>query len=169
MFTRPTFSLLIAIVCLTIPFSVSANKPESGEWSGFIGTFPIIDCGDYQILTDESLDTWWIDFFDQEDNLIRSLKHYAWHEDLYREGKPLHLNGSTNYHAQIYFEDGEMVLRAMQGIFFQVIVPGHGNMLFEAGRVILDADWNLIFDKGNWLDWGGTSDFEVICNYLRQE
>jgi len=81
----------------------------------------------------------------------------------------LHLNGSTNYHAQIHFEDDEIVLRAMQGIFFQVIVPGYGNILFEAGRIMLDADWNLIFDKGNFLDWEGTSDFEAICNYLRQE
>lgn len=169
MFTRLKFSLVIATLCLTIPFSVTAKKPESGEWSGSTGTFPIIDCGDYLIFSDESLDTWWIDFFDQEDNLIRTFKNYSWHEDLYREGKPLRLSGSTNYHAQIHFENDEVVFRAMQGIFLQVIVPGYGNMLFEAGRVILDADWNIIFDKGNFLDWGGTSDFEEICNYLRQE
>lgn len=168
MFTKLKFILVIAVLCLTIPFSLSAKKPEKGEWSGFFAEVSIIDCGDYWILTDEVVEIFWIDFFDKDDNWLREFLNFTVYEDLYREDKPKHLTGRLEFHVQSYWENYEWVYEQRQGLFMQITVPGHGNMLFEAGRIMRDAD-GVFFEKGQFIDWDGTADFEPICNYLRQE
>jgi len=169
MFTKVKFIFIITVLCLSIPFSVLANKPEKGEYSDFFLAEPLIDCGDYWILDDYVLDLFWIDFFDNEGNWIREFDNYSFFDDLYREGKPIHSSGKSEFHVQAYFENDEWVYEQLQGIFTQITVPGYGNMLVDTGRFMRDAD-GFYFEKGQLVGDGEFDErIEALCDYLRQE
>lgn len=169
MFAKIKFIFVVAVLCLTIPFSVLAKKPEKGEWSDFFPAEPLIDCGDYWILDDLVFDVFWIDFFDKDGNWIREFENYTFYDDLYRDGKPIHLPGKVEFHVQAFYENDEWVYEQRQGLFFQITVPGYGNMFIQAGRIMRDAD-GFFFEKGqNITDEAFNESIERLCDYLRQE
>lgn len=163
MFTKAKFSLVIVALCLAIPFTAQANKPIKGEWSGFFEEELIFDCDDYWILTNEFVEISWIYFFDQDGNWIREFFTITAVDDLYREGKPIHVSGSARVTAQAHYEDGEWLWEQRQGLFYKVTVPGYGDLVVETGRIMRDED-GFFFETPH-----SGSDYGPLCDYLRQE
>lgn len=167
MFTKTKIIFVITVLCLTIPFSVLAKKPQKGEWAGFFDAEPAIDCGDYTIFDNIVFEVSWIDFFDKSGDWIRTFENYRIYEDFYRDGKPVHLSSKSEFHVQAFYFDGEWQYEQRQGLFNQVTVPGYGNLFIQAGRIMRDSD-GFFFEKGQ-----GMGDFEAstakLCDHLRQE
>ena len=74
-----------------------------------------------------------------------------------------HLTSVINFNVRRYWEDGDWYDESRQGTFFTLTVPGHGHLLFQAGRVKRTRDGEIYFEAGKNLDF----DTAPVCDYLR--
>lgn len=107
MLTQFRFLFISAVLSLTIPLGLQANPPIKDEWSGYFESVPLLDCGDYWIMSNELVELSWIYFFDRHGNFIREIFMIDVVDDLYRDGKPIHVPGYANVIVQAHYEDGE--------------------------------------------------------------
>ena len=163
MFTQFRFLFISAVLFLTIPLGLQANPPIRDEWSGYFESVPLLDCGDYWIMSNELVGLSWIYFFDRDGNFIREIFMIDVVDDLYREGKPIHVPGHANVIVQAHYEDGEWLWEQRQGVFYRVNVPGYGDLMVQVGRIMRDED-GFFFETPH-------AEFEYgpLCDYLRQE
>lgn len=163
MLTKIRFLLITTVLFLTIPLGLQADKPLKGEWSGSFPAEPLFECGDYDILSNVFFEITWIDFFDRKGNWTREVFMITVVDDLFREGKPIHIPGSAKVTAQAHYENGEWLWEQRQGLFYKVTVPGYGALFAERGRIMRDQD-GFFFETPH-----SASDYGPLCDYLRQE
>lgn len=54
-----------------------------------------------------------------------------------------------------YNPDGSIATQSWIGIFLQITVPGEGTVLAQVGRLVFDAEYNVLFQAGPNQDFGG--------------
>jgi len=155
---------VITILSFTIPLSASAAKPDQSRFSMSFPADALIDCGDFRILDDVVIDVALKDFFDKNDNWIRSSEDYFFDDDLYNENFPdgIRLAGKGSVHWQRY-KDGSF---RNTGVRIRITVPGYGPLFFDAGQFGRDSD-GVFYVHGHNQDWTSW-EIDAICNYLDQ-
>jgi hypothetical protein len=150
-------TIIVGMLALTLALTASAaaNSTQSvivtehetdpfGAATNACG-FPI------DLRTDGSFEI--TDYYDNNGTLLKEIDHPY--------GGPFTLtainpaNGrSTTTQAQTFVEityfnpDGSVASYSDNGLIYQFIVPGLGTILHATGRLVLDADFNLIFEAG---------------------
>jgi hypothetical protein len=97
MFDKFKLGLICVTLCLTVPLTASAAKPDSGKRSRFFEAAPLVFCGDFTIVDDFLVDVSWNYFYDNDGNFVRADEHYTFYDDLYHEDFPdgIHLYGGA--------------------------------------------------------------------------
>lgn len=174
MFKRFSFILALSILCLTIPLSVLAAKPDSGKQTMFFPGDPLVFCDydgeddDFLILDDLLMNVTWSDFYDKEGNIIRHSEKYSFDDELYHEDFPegIRLKGNARVNHQYYFDD-ESEKHKATGVNIGINAPGIGHLFFSTGHLMF-IDGELVFVHGknqDWVQW----EVEAICDYLSDQ
>lgn len=168
MFDKFKLGLICLTLCLTVPLTASAAKPDSGKGSYFFEAEPLVFCGDFTIVDDLLMDVSWNYFYDNDGNFVRADEHYTFYDDLYREDFPdgIHLYGRALNNQQYFFKDGEFWHR-VTGAEARFMLPGYGHVLFDAGQLLfIDSEIEFIRGKNHNYFLGET---DAICDYFRNQ
>jgi hypothetical protein len=168
MFDKFKLGFICLTLCLTVPITVSAAKPDSGGDSYIFEADPLIDCGDFWILDNILLDYSWQEFYDKDGNFVRAAERLTFDDDLYHEDFPdgIHLYGKALGNHQYFFKDGEFWHR-VTGAEVKITVPGYGQMFFEAGQLLF-VDGELELMRGNNHNYV-LDETDAICDYFRNQ
>lgn len=103
------------------------------------------DCGSFILLTEpESERLHVVRYFDQDGDEVRVLVTVAYRGVLVRSDTgEIFPDQSTG--TDTLYPDGSFV---GTGVKFRVVVPGEGEVFVEAGRFVLDASGNVLFQAG---------------------
>ena len=166
MFDKFKLGFICLTLCLTVPLTASAAKPDSGEGSYFFEADPLIFCGDFTIVDDLLLDVSWSEFYDKDGNFVRAAERYTFYDDLYHEGFPggIHLYGKAQGNHQYFFKDGEFWHR-VTGAEVKIMLPGYGHMLLDAGQLLF-IDGEIEFIRGENHNYF-QDETDAICDYFR--
>ena len=130
--------------------------PVVGEW--------IAECDGFSILADSDYKLTIKEYFDKDGMLIEERNHLA-----ILNGVVYNSTNSTKSLPEgpdrIYFRiDPDTGHMTQTGIALRVHVPGQGYIIINAGRVILDEFWNVLWERGNnmWLN----GEIDVLCAAL---
>lgn len=168
MFDKFKLGFICLTLCLTVPLTASAAKPDSGGGSIFYEADPLVYCGDFSILTDFLMDYSWRDFYDKDGNWVRSAVQLTFYDDLFRHDFPdgIHLYGKARANEQ-HFSEGDESRVKVTGTQVAITVPGYGHMFFDAGQFILvDGELEVIRGKNhNYL----RDETDAICDYFRNQ
>jgi hypothetical protein len=124
------------------------------EGSG-TGTF---SCGTFEVQEDYSFQTRITLFYDNQGNLVRRLAHLSWSGYMTNT-----TTGQTLWdHAQqISQKDYRSGISTYVGHIYGINVPGRGIVVKDIGRLVEDANGNIIFQAGTFqVEYGGV---DVIC------
>lgn len=84
-------------------------------------------------------------FFDNEGNPIRIQFHLPFHGTLTNEATGESVSADQVLQLTVDLEEGT---ESDVGLRFRVIFPGLGIALLDAGKVVFDADGNVVFEAG---------------------
>ena len=83
-------------------------------------------------------------------------------------GKVLSSNSAGSEH--ITYENGQLVSDASNGLYESINVPGLGQVFVEVGRIVFDAQGNIVFEVGEHdiVDFNVTGTFQptALCQAL---
>jgi len=128
----------------------------------------VLDCGDFNILSDYSALGHTTFFFDNDGNLVRELNHYRYiNSSYYNSNDPtVRVYGSGEVENLHWDYVGDPPTVANAGVSFSVKLPGYGVVFIRAGRLVFDlTTFEIVFEAGpNDLS---TGNFEAFCAALR--
>lgn len=168
MFDKFKLVFIWLTLCLIVPLTASAAKPDSGGGSFNFPAAQFIFCGDFWILDNTLIDYSWRDFKDEDGNVVRATERYSFDDDLYHEDFPdgIHLYGKAGNYHQWFFE-GDEVWHKVTGSDVKITVPGYGHMFFSAGQLLF-VDGEIEFIRGKHQDYF-LGETDAICDYLRNQ
>jgi hypothetical protein len=162
---RTWLAAFAAIVCAFVWTPISAAAMST---SHYFGPYEIhfssdVDCG-FLVQFDISGEFHEVDFFDSAGSLTKSIVtqgHGAITLTASANGTTIGGTPPQNYvYIVTYNADGTIDTQSNDGIFVHLTVPGHGNVLVQVGRFVLDGYGNLIFEAGPDQDFSGdTAEF----------
>lgn len=155
---------LIALALLLLAFmpatTVFAAQPDIQTFHDE-GSFVAADCGSFLALEDFVQDVRVIVFSDDAGTPVKAESHINWNGVLTNSvtGKTLRDPGHS-----VIIGDLQTGTSKYVGLVFGITVPGEGIAVLDAGKVIFDADGNVIFEGGphQFLDEGPA----LICAAL---
>jgi hypothetical protein len=110
------------------------------------GEAPLLDCGDFMVVDQYSIDFTLRLFFDADGNRVRGVEHVSGTDTFTNAETGKALPGRFANNVLIDFESG---LGANAGIIFRLNVPGYGVVFHEVGRVISDRTGTIVtFEAG---------------------
>lgn len=168
MFIKFKLAVIWLILCLIVPLTASAAKPDSGGETFFFEADPLVNCGDFWIVDDTHMDYSWREFYDKDGNWVRAAERYSFDDDLYHADFPdgIHLYGNAQANHQWFYKDGEF-WHKVTGPVVGITVPGYGQMFFDAGQFIfVDGELEFIHGKNHNYILGET---DAICDYFRNQ
>lgn len=168
MFDKFKLIFIWLTLCLMIPLTASAAKPDSGGDLYFFEADPLVFCGDFWILDDTLMKESWRDFYDKDGNWVRTAARYSFDDDLYHEDFPngIHLYGNAQANHQWFIEDDD-VWHKVTGLPVGITVPGYGPMFFDAGQfVFVNGELEFVAGKNhNFI----RDETDAICDYFRNQ
>jgi hypothetical protein len=84
-------------------------------------------------------------FFDDEGNPIRDQVYLPFHGTLTNEATGESVSADQVLQLTVDLEDGT---ESDVGLRFRVVFPGLGVVLLDAGKIVFDADGNVVFEAG---------------------
>ncbi len=125
------------------------------------GTELVADCGTFQVLDHYVAELSITRFFDEHGIRLRDIRDFS--------GTDTFTNSVTDksftepFHNKIFidYEAGVRVQNVNDGVAFRLTLPGVGAVFLDIGRVVYDADFNVIWEAGphHFLD----GDFAGLC------
>lgn len=109
------------------------------------GSFATVDCGDFLALQDFVVDGTVTTFFDQAGNPVRVQVHVHYDGTLTNSETGLTLRDPSRLTITVDLQDGSVT---ETGLFYGITVPGEGIAVLDAGRIVFDADGNVLFVGG---------------------
>lgn len=142
-------ALLVAIVVLSVLGAMAipawASRPEVIPWYD-AGTDVLADCGDFYLMDDYVMEGRLVSFFDKEGDPVKGQFHLSVTDRFYNsETKKAFFGESNGVFAFGDLEKGQM---RWLGLQYHLNIPGVGVVLIDAGTVIFDSDWNIVFEAG---------------------
>jgi len=138
--------LVTALTLLTLASvtTVFAAKPNV-QTSHLEGSFVVADCGSFLALEDFVEDARVTTFFDQAGNPVRAQVYINFDGILTNSVTGLTLRDPGYFTILVDLQEGT---EARVGIFYAITVPGEGVAVLDAGKVVFDAEGNVIFEGG---------------------
>jgi hypothetical protein len=148
-------------VMLALAGSAFAANPERETFQEE-GTEFIADCGDFDVLTDFVADFAVITYFDSAGNPDYSRVHFAFHDFYYNSKTGEGFAETESGNILVDLPSGNEVTAA--GLSYRVTVPGEGQVLLQAGRLVFDEAGNVVFEAGPHQVLSGDTD--KLCEAL---
>jgi hypothetical protein len=153
--------ILVAVsLALVSAMTVSAAEPNTqafhDENSGVVA-----DCGGFLALADYEIDGRATTFFDNDGNPLRVQAHAVYNGTLTNSVTGLILRDPSRLTLTASLQEGTTT---QAGLAFAITVPGEGIAMLDVGRLVFDAEGNVIFEGGphQFLDEGDS----LICAAL---
>ena len=156
-------TMLVALFLLPVGVAM-ADPPDTttdefvleDEWIGECDGFTILAAGDHKIT--ERL------YYDQDGELTKMQYHYSISNGIvYNSEDPSRYlpEGPDHFRYVIDPDSGNLT---QSGLALHVQVPGYGVIGINAGRIILDPDWNILWQAGQ--NDFFTGELDALCAYL---
>jgi hypothetical protein len=146
---------------------VNAGKPIMFTGTGGVQA-PIGYCADpgFEVWEDVSWEVKIKVFFDKNGDPVRIQRHWSVEGIVYNFDDPtLFLPYKNSVYNEKY--DFETEETKISGLWALVTVPGYGNVFIDVGLIIVDADFNVIFEAGKHQWWN--ANVEGLCQFLAPE
>jgi len=125
------------------------------------GSFVVADCGSFLALADYVADYTVTTLFDAAGHPVRVQAQYLVNATLTNSVTGVSLSDHSHW---MLFWDLEQGTTSDVGLVYQITIPGEGIVVLDAGRIVWDANDNVIFEAGQHqvLHEGGA----VFCGAL---
>jgi hypothetical protein len=143
---RRTFIAVLCLLPLVCPAAATATPPTRSEVEGEPFSVVYQPCGLTEVgERNRSFTT----FYDQDGNEVRTL------EQVFFEGTVTNpATGETfvdSGHATVMFQTGFVTGFTLIGTVYNIRVPGEGLLLLDVGRLVVDANFNPVFQSAKAL------------------
>jgi hypothetical protein len=156
-------TLAFGFLCLFGLHSAEASGPIIEEFDFVLDNDVFGSCGDFLLIANGAGHVRITTYFDREGQPIRVLfqGHYSGTITNSVNGASLVDSPSV---ANITFDliDGT---QTNVGAFFNITVPGHGNVYFQVGRIVFDGDGSPVFIAGQ--QHPPSEERAILCSALR--
>ena len=136
---------LVAVLLSLMPVGTVYAAPPDVQTFHDEGSFATVDCGDFLALQDFVEDSTVTTFFDQAGNPVRAQVHVHYDGTFTNSVTGLTLRDPARLPITVDLQDGSV---AETGLFYGITVPGEGIAVLDAGRIVFDADGNVLFVGG---------------------
>ena len=134
-------SILVVLTPLTTVFAVAPDVQTFHDE----GSFATVDCGDFLALQDFVVDGRVTTFFDQAGNPVSVQVHVHYDGTFTNSITGLTLRDPARLTITVDLQDGT---QTDAGLAFGITVPGEGIAVLDAGKIVFDADGNVLFVGG---------------------
>lgn len=152
------FALIIALIAVSLALApvttVFAAEPDIQVFHDE-GSVVAADCGTFLALEDFEIDGRVTTFFDNDGNPVRVQVHVTYNGTLINSVIGLTLRDPSHLTLMADLQEGTTT---HMGLAFAITVPGEGIVVLDAGKLVFDAEGNVIFEGGShdFLDEGET-------------
>jgi hypothetical protein len=153
-------TLLVSAMAVGLVSPAAADEPEKITFSVEITQTDNTSC-DFPFLEEFEGRISITTFFDSEGNPIRVHLHLPFDGTLTNPATGTSVSATQDL---IVVEDLEVGTTTFVGVRFRVNFPGLGHVLLDVGKVVFDADGNVIFEAGPHQVIN--EDFEAFCEAL---
>jgi hypothetical protein len=162
---RPVLMLFaVSLVLLAMSSTAHAVKPFSFSGSGG-GQVPLGYCAEqgFEVWEDATWEFRGKAFFDKDGNLVRVQRHWRVDGQVYNVDHPeLFLEYKNSVYNEVW--DPESGETRYTGLWALITLPGYGSIFIDVGLVLLDEDFNVIFEAGQHQWWNANVD--ELCEHL---
>ena len=159
----------IMVVMVALAGSASAAEPETETFHDE-GTDVIANCGGFKALDDWVLDGQITTYFDSAGNPDYARVHEQIQDFFYNsktgEGFTETDTVTAVFDLSRKNEISDKHLISIAGLGYHVTVPGEGEVLLDAGKLVYDAKGHLVFEAGHQQILGSNSDTQKLCEAL---
>ena len=134
----------LTLLTLTSVTTVFAAKPFVETFHNE-GSFVAADCGSFLALEDFAEDIRVTTFFDNAGNAIQAQIHVNFNGVITNSVTGRTVRDPGHYTLTIDLQEGTSTYT---GLVFAITVPGEGIAVLDAGKVVFDAEGNVIFVGG---------------------
>jgi hypothetical protein len=163
-----TLAVTMALM-LALAGSASAAEPKT-ETIHDEGTDVLANCGGFKVLDDFEVDGQITTFFDSAGNpdYARVQNHF---QDFFYNSKTGEGFTETDTVTAVFDlsrknEISDKHLISIAGLGYHVTVPGEGEVLLDAGKLVYDAKGHLVFEAGHHQILGSNTDTQKLCEAL---
>jgi hypothetical protein len=149
---------------LALAGTASAIAPTTETLEPVTDDVFLIDCGDFDIRDDYVQEGTATNFYDRNGELVRIRYHFTYVDRFYNSETGKEYTATTAN--TIDFEDLQSGQLDAMGLEYQLTIPGVGLVVLDAGKLIYDAEENLIFESGQHQILGSNPDTEKFCEAL---
>jgi len=147
---------LVGVAMAVPPVTTTDEFVLHGEWIGECDGFTILAYGEHKSI--QKL------YFDQDSELTKIQVHYSIiNGKVYNSEYPSRYlpEGPDHFRFVVDPDSGNLT---QSGLALHVQVPGYGVIALNAGRIILDPDWNILWEAGQ--NDFFTGELDELCAYL---
>ena len=154
---------VVGAVALVAASTATAVPPvvELGPYPGFTDTalcgFPIVTSFDGTVRTTTHLD--------QSGNPIKIIQTFPNITVTLAHGDTTVTTKGPAHVTVSFAADGSVESTAIEGMSANITLPGVGRLFFDVGRVVWDADGNIVSESGLHQIFG-TADASAFCAYM---
>lgn len=145
---KKLFSLVMVLVAVSLALvsaiTASAAGPDIQAFHDE-GSAVVADCGGFLALADYEIDGRAITFLDNDGNPLRVQAHVAYNGTLTNSVTGLILRDPSRLTLTENLQEGTTT---QAGLAFAITVPGEGIAMLDVGRLVLNAEGNVIFEAG---------------------
>ena len=163
-----TTALLIAL--LSVAGAAWAIPPVTGSYEEYFDScedpdfFPLYWCESLSSYICEAgyIQVDWKEFYDQNGDFKKYWEKVKFDSIVYEVGNPVN-NVAYNPLSYTYTflpSTGDVIFT---GLFAQITLPGYGNILRDAGRIVFN-EGEIVFEAGDHDFWN--EEWDAVCDYL---
>ena len=156
---------IVAVALLAMPATASAQATREVEVISFNGSFEVNDLCSFPLIEHQEGTFQIATFFDASGTPTKQIitVRSPYVVTLSAHGKTL--TGVSPFAEKIVLDaEGELVTATLVGLVSQFRVPGDGVLLIDTGRIVFDADFDIIFEAGPHPVAHG--DTAALCDYF---
>src|SRR5215210_5527772 len=151
------FMLALAGTAFAIPPTMVELDPDTGDEV-------LVNCDGFDIRDDFIQRGTQTTFYDRNGEPVRDRFHFRYVDRFYNSETGKEYTATTAN--TIDFVDLQSGQLDAMGLEYQLTIPGVGLVVLDAGKLIYDAEGNLIFESGQHQILGSNPDTEKFCEAL---
>jgi len=149
---------------LAMASSAAAYPPTSEEIPAVTIDDLLVECGSFDIRDDYVLEGTATTFYDRNGEPVRIRFHISAVDRFYNSDTGKEYTATTAN--TIDFVDLQSGQLDAMGLEYHLTVPGVGVVILDAGKLIFDAQGNVVFESGQHQILGSETDTDKFCQVL---
>src|SRR5215203_1534467 len=154
-----TMALMVALAG-----SASAYPPTTVELDTVTGDEVLVNCDGFDIRDDFIQRGTQTTFYDRNGEHVRDRFHFRYVDRFYNSETGKEYTATTAN--TIDFVDLQSGQLDAMGLEYQLTIPGVGLVILDAGKLIFDAQGNVVFESGQHQILGSETDTDKFCQVL---